>query len=167
VTRLRIAGAALAAAALLLSIGCKADGGASANASAAVTLLPVTITSVNGAHVFTVEVARTEDEQKNGLMYRTDIPKNGGMLFAPYPAVGPSPQVASFWMKNTPSALDILFVRPDGTIAHIAENTVPFSTTPVDSGEPVSAVLEILGGRAADLGISEGDKVSWAGQAKP
>jgi uncharacterized membrane protein (UPF0127 family) len=66
-------------------------------------------------------------------------------------------------MKNTPSPLDIIFIRADGTIAHIAENTVPFSETPIPSGEPVAAVLEINGGRARDLGIVEGDLVTWPG----
>jgi len=94
-------------------------------------------------------------------MYRTDIPADGGMLFAPYPAGGGAPREASFWMKNTPTSLDIVFIRADGTIAHIAENTVPLSEDQVRSGEPVAAVLEILGGKAAELGISPGDKVSW------
>jgi hypothetical protein len=67
-------------------------------------------------------------------------------------------------MKNTPSPLDILFIRPDGTIARIAENTVPQSEAQIPSGEPVSAVLELRGGRALDLGISEGDHVSWQGR---
>ncbi|MEJ8629013.1 DUF192 domain-containing protein [Sphingomonas sp. I4] len=64
-------------------------------------------------------------------------------------------------MKNTPTSLDILFLRADGTIARIAENTAPFSQTPIPSGEPVAAVLELVGGRSAELGISEGDSVSW------
>lgn len=119
----------------------------------------VTIRSANGAHAFQVELARTAAEQQRGLMYRTDIRKDGGMLFAPYPPEGGPPREASFWMENTPTPLDIIFVRPDGTIARIAENTVPFDKTPIPSGEPVSAVLEILGGRAAELGIAEGDKV--------
>ena len=71
--------------------------------------------------------------------------------------------LATFWMKNTPSALDILFLRADHSIAHIAENAVPFSEAQIPSVEPAAAVLEIPGGRAADLGISEGDKVSWPG----
>jgi uncharacterized membrane protein (UPF0127 family) len=96
-------------------------------------------------------------------MYRTGLADDYGMLFWPYPPDGP-PRAASFWMKNTPSPLDILFIRPDGTIAHIAENTVPQSEVPVGSGEPVNAVLELRGGRALDLGIAEGDHVSWAGQ---
>lgn len=122
---------------------------------------PVTIVTAKGSHVFRVEIAATPAEQEQGLMFRTDIPKDGGMLFTPYPGDGSPPREASFWMKNTPSALDIIFIRPDGTIATIAENTVPFSETPVASGEPVNAVLEILGGRSAELGIAAGDKVTW------
>lgn len=121
----------------------------------------VTIASANGAHAFAVEMAKTPAEQERGLMFRTNIPKDAGMLFAPYPADGGGPREASFWMKNTPSALDIIFIRADGTIARIAENTVPFSEAPVASGEPVASVLEINGGRSAELGIAEGDKVSW------
>jgi uncharacterized membrane protein (UPF0127 family) len=124
------------------------------------TVLPLTIASSNGNHVFRVERAITPAEQEKGLMYRTDLTDDGGMLFWPYPPTG-DPKVASFWMKNTPSSLDIIFIRKDGSIAHIAENTTPLSEEPVDSGEPVGAVLEIKGGRASALGISEGDKVSW------
>jgi uncharacterized membrane protein (UPF0127 family) len=130
---------------------------------AAVKTMPLTITSTNGAHAFKVEIAKTAAEQARGLMYRTDLKPDGGMIFWPYPAGGGAPREASFWMKNTPSPLDILYIRPDGTIARIAENTVPFSETPIPSGEPVGAVLEIMGGRAAALGIAEGDRVSWAG----
>ena len=125
----------------------------------------LTVTSTNGAHDFTVEIAKTSDEQERGLMFRTNIPKDGGMLFAPYPPDGP-PREATFWMKNTPSSLDIIFIRADGTIAHIADNAVPFSEARIPSGEPVSAVLEINGGRAAELGIAEGDKVTWAGHGR-
>lgn len=123
--------------------------------------IALTISGPKGSHDFQVEVAKTEPEQQRGLMFRTDIPKDGGMLFAPYPPDGGAPRVASFWMKNTPSSLDILFIRPDHTIARIAENTVPLSETPIPSGEPVAAILEINGGRAGELGIDEGDKVSW------
>ena len=139
------------------------DGAATSATSEQARTIAVTVTSSNGAHIFTVETAKTEQEQQRGLMFRTDIPANGGMLFAPYPPSGGAPKEASFWMKNTPSPLDIIFIRADGTIATIAENTVPFSETPVPSGEPVAAVLEIRGGRAAELGIAEGDKVTWAG----
>jgi uncharacterized membrane protein (UPF0127 family) len=161
---MRVLGTAFAAAALLMSSACKGNADANAAAPAAMAQLQVTITSSNGAHRFSVEVARTDAEQERGLMYRTGIPADSGMLFAPYPAEGGGPKEASFWMEHTPSPLDIIFIRPDGTIARIAENTVPFSQDRIMSGEPVSAVLEINGGRSAELGIAEGDKVSWAGQ---
>ena len=123
----------------------------------------VTVTGPGGRHVFQAEVADTAAKQERGLMYRTDLKPDDGMLFAPYPPGGP-PKVANFWMKNTPTPLDIVFIRQDGTIAHIAENTVPFSQDIVSSGEPVTAVLELVGGRTAETGVSEGDKVSWTGR---
>ena len=130
-------------------------------APAAVQMVPLTIASANGPHVFLVELAKTAAAQEAGLMYRTDLKPDGGMLFWPYPPDGGPPRQATFWMKNTPSPLDILFIRPDHSIAHIAENAVPFSEAMIPSVEPAAAVLEIRGGRAADLGIAEGDKVSW------
>ncbi len=157
---MKMRGLLLPLALCVLPAGC-ATGDDSGNTAAAARTLAVTIASKNGPHAFEVEQAKTSGEQERGLMFRTDIADTGGMLFYPYPPDGP-PREASFWMKNTPSALDIIFIRPDGTIAHIAENAVPFDETPLSSGEPVGAVLEIKGGRAAALGIAEGDKVSWA-----
>jgi len=133
---------------------------------AVVATMPLTIASTNGTHAFTVEIAKTDAEQQRGLMFRTDLKPDGGMIFWPYPAGGGAPREANFWMKNTPSPLDIVYIRPDGTIARIAENTVPFSEVPIPSGEPVGAVLELMGGRAAALGIAEGDRVTWAGGPK-
>lgn len=145
--------------------GCAEPGAAEgAKAGAERAMVAVTVTTMDGTkHDFRVEQARTREEQNQGLMFRPDIPENGGMLFYPYPAEGGGPREASFWMRNTPSPLDILFIRTDGSIARIAENTVPFSDTPIPSGEPVGAVLELRGGRAAELGISPGDTVSWTG----
>ncbi|MBO9624578.1 MAG: DUF192 domain-containing protein [Sphingomonas sp.] len=158
--------AAVAAAALLVSGACAGGATAqeSASKAAAQVAAPralVTIQTRSGARQFNVEIARTVEEQERGLMYRTNLPPDGGMLFTPYPAEGGGPREASFWMKNTPSPLDILFIRPDGTIATIAANAVPFSEKTLRSGEPVSAVLEINGGKAAELGIAPGDKVTW------
>jgi uncharacterized membrane protein (UPF0127 family) len=138
----------------------------------AVRVVPVTVEGPGGRHVFRAELAGTAAEQERGLMYRTGLAPDFGMLFAPYPPDGGPPRLASFWMRNTPSALDIVFIRADGTIARIAENAVPFSETPVLSGEVVAAVLEVPGGRTAELGIGEGDRVSWpkaavAGDAAP
>jgi uncharacterized membrane protein (UPF0127 family) len=147
-----------------LTVGCaKSDLASATNAQTPAGTIAVTITSSNGKHVFQVEQAKTPAQQERGLMYRTDLTDTGGMLFWPYPPEGGAPKQASFWMKNTPSALDLIFIRTDGTIAHIAENAVPYDETPILSGEPVSAVLEIKGGRAAALGIAEGDKVIWRG----
>ncbi len=150
----------LAATLLLASLGgCKKDVG---DEKAALAKTELTVTTADGtAHRFTVEVAATEQQQQQGLMYRPPLAPDAGMLFAPYPPDGGPPRAANFWMRNTPSPLDILFIRPDRTIATIAENTVPFSEAPVPSGEPVSAVLELGGGRAAELGIAAGDKVTW------
>ncbi len=149
----------VAALLLLLAVGgCRS---ADAPVADGRTGVPVTVKGAGGAHVFRAELARTAAEQARGLMYRTDLKPDDAMLFAPYPAEGGGPKVASFWMKNTPTALDIVFIRADGTIARIAENTVPFSEDQVSSGEPVAAVLELVGGRAAETGVSEGDRVSW------
>lgn len=149
--------------ALLLLAAC--SGGQPAQ-NAPAGQVDVTVTSSNGAHRFVVDAARTVAEQEKGLMYRTSIPADGGMLFYPYPpdkdGKHQPPRDTGFWMKNTPSALDIVFIRANGTIARIAENAVPFDESVVRSGEPVGAVLELRGGRTAELGIAAGDKVSWA-----
>lgn len=157
--------AAIAATLLLVTPGCNAasDAAAGANAQAAYKRTVVSIRSTDGKmHKFNAEIADTVDLQQRGLMYRTDLGPDYAMLFAPYPPDGP-PRVASFWMQNTPTSLDIVFIRADGTIATIAENTTPFSTDQIPSGEPVAAVLEVVAGRTAALGISEEDRVSWSG----
>ena len=121
-------------------------------------IVPLEILSASGTHRFNVEVARTPDQQSQGLMFRNSLAADMGMIF-PFP----QPRMASFWMRNTLIPLDMIFIRADGTIARIAANTVPGSEESVLSGEPVAAVLEIRGGRAAELGIREGDRVSWQG----
>jgi len=118
--------------------------------------IPLTIKSSTGKHRFTVEVAQTPEQQAQGLMFRQSLAANQGMIFPRNP-----PGDASFWMKNTLIPLDLVFIRPDGSIARIAENAVPMSLDPIPSLEPVGAVLEIAGGRAAQLGIKPNDKVTW------
>jgi uncharacterized membrane protein (UPF0127 family) len=127
-------------------------------AATAAPVAPLSIRSGDTVHAFKVELARTPAEQARGLMYRTALASDAGMLFLFDP-----PERASFWMKNTYIPLDMLFIRGDGTIARIAANTTPLSLAPVDAGETVSAVLEIAGGQAAASGIREGDRVSWPG----
>lgn len=151
--------ARLGCVALLLCgvLACKSDpimGAAQAQGS----LVPLSIKTPKTIHRFRVEVARTADEQARGLMFRESLPADGGMIFPMKP-----PRVASFWMKNTVIPLDMIFIRADGTIARIASETVPYSLEPVDSGEPVVAVLELAGGKATALGIAEEDTVTWEG----
>ncbi len=152
----------LCAAALLG--GCRAEPASNVSqpvparaAPSGLDIVPLTISSGSRVHRFRVEVARTDEQQEQGLMFRERLGADEGMIF---PFSFPRP--ASFWMRNTLIPLDMLFVREDGTIARIAANTVPLSEEPVNSrGELVAAVLELRGGRAAELGISEGDRVDW------
>ena len=148
--------AALAALAAATSLSACTSGSQAETKDKAATI-PLTVRTAGvGELKFQVEVARTPEEQERGLMFRTSLPANGGMIF-PYDP----PRPASFWMKNTLIPLDMIFIRKDGTIARIVDNTTPESLEPVQSGEPVAAVLELAGGRAAELGLAEGDKVAW------
>lgn len=118
--------------------------------------IPLVIHSSGRAHRFTVEVAETPAEQQTGMMFRRSLGPDRGMIF-PYSP----PQTVGFWMRNTFIPLDMVFIRADGTIARIATG-VPQSLDSVSSYEPVVAVLEIAGGRAAELGIKEGDRVTYS-----
>ena len=120
--------------------------------------MPLTVTTAAGkTHRFIVEVARTPEEQARGLMDRQSLAPDRGMVFPYQP-----PQPVAFWMKNTLIPLDMIFIAPGGRILRIEPNTVPHSLEPVGSGEPVEAVLELAGGRSAELGIAAGDKVEWS-----
>lgn len=103
---------------------------------------------------FHVELAKTGAQKSQGLMYRTDMPENEGMLF-----LFNSPSKLSFWMKNTLIPLDMLFLHPDGTIHHIHHNAKPQDETSITSKYDSKAVLELNGGTADKMGIKEGDKV--------
>lgn len=107
-------------------------------------------------HTFKVELAHTDNSQARGLMFRTELGDFEGMLFPSF-----EPRERSFWMKNTPLSLDVIFVGDDGKITNIVSNTVPFSMSPIRSSGLASAVLEIRAGRAETLGISAGDKVEY------
>lgn len=114
------------------------------------------ITGRTNTHSFTVEIARTSSQQARGLMFRTELADDKGMIF-PFADA----RMAGFWMKNTVIPLDIIFIRADGKIENIAANTTPYSTDPVESTAPVAAVLELRGGLTAELGIKPGDSVHW------
>lgn len=151
----------MAMAAALLAPLAACGGSGVTNESALAT---VTIRTEQGVRTFHMEVADTAAKQERGLQFRSQIPADGGLLNAPYPPDGGEPKEVDFWTKNVPISVDFIFVRADGTIARIAENAVPQSEDLIPSGEPVAAVLEIRGGRSAELGIAPGDVVSWPGQ---
>ena len=112
------------------------------------------IASKTGVHVFQVELAVTPEEHERGLMFRRELPDGQGMLFDFH-----FDQNVAFWMKNTYISLDMLFIRGDGRILRIAENTEPFSERNIPSGGPVRGVLEVIAGTAKKLGIAAGDRV--------
>ena len=121
------------------------------------SIIPLSVANRAGErHVFAVEVAVTQAQQARGLMFRTALGPGEGMLFPLVP-----PREASFWMKNTVIPLDIIFIGPDRRILNIAANTVPYSEAPVLSAGRAAAVLELAGGRAAQLGLAPGDAVDW------
>ena len=113
------------------------------------------IASKTGVHAFSVEMATTEAEREKGLMYRKSLPEGQGMLFDFH-----HDQEVGFWMKNTYIPLDMIFIRSDGRIMRIAENTEPLSEKIVPSNGAVRAVLEVIGGTARKLGIAPGDRVA-------
>ena len=125
--------------------------------AAAQTVEPLTIVTSSGSQAFQVEVARNDADRAQGLMYRRSMATDHGMLFD-FRRVEP----VSMWMQNTYLSLDMLFIRPDGSIARVAENTEPLSTRIIPSGEPVLAVLELVAGTARRLGIKAGDTVQHA-----
>lgn len=150
---------AIAASALALG-GCSGGGAAGKGdgpvAASGLQTVPLTITAGDRVHRFTVEVAASEAEQARGLMGRTELGPNEGMIF-PFR----QPKFASFWMRNTLIPLDMFFIRADGSIDRIAENTIPNDETPIASGGEVAAVLELAGGSAARLGIDESAIIRW------
>ena len=119
-------------------------------------IVPLTVTTTSGAHRFAAELADTPQSQARGLMFRTELGPAEAMIF-PFSA----PRQASFWMRNTVIPLDIIFIGQDRRILNIAANTVPYSEDRILSEGPAAAVLELAGGRAAELGIAPGDRVDW------
>ena len=105
-------------------------------------------------HDFTVEMALTPEQQTIGLMFRTEVAPNEGMIFD-----WGTPRESSMWMRNTLVPLDMVFIAADGRIIRIAERTVPLSLTPIGSGGPVRATLELRGGITEQLDIRVGDRV--------
>lgn len=121
----------------------------------AASIQPLEIVTKNGVHVFSVEMATTDAEREKGLMYRKELPDGKGMLFD----FSPEQQI-SMWMKNTFISLDMIFIRADGRILRIAENTEPQSLAIISSGGLAKGVLEVIAGTAQKYGIVPGDRVA-------
>ncbi len=115
------------------------------------------VTSSGAAHIFAVELALTGEARAQGLMNRTDLGPNQGMLFD----FGQEREV-TMWMRNTPLSLDMIFIQADWQVSHVAANTTPFSEAIISSNGPVRYVLEVNAGRAAALGIVPGSKATLA-----
>ncbi len=115
----------------------------------------LTIVSRDGTrHAFNVEMALTGEQQTVGLMFRTSVPADGGMLFD-----WGTPRDSTMWMRNTVSPLDMVFINQDGTIRRIVEDTVPQSLGIIESRGPVRATLELAAGTAKRLDLRAGDRV--------
>lgn len=115
------------------------------------------IQTARGPQRFRVELADTDMSRSRGMMFRTSMAPDAGMLFD-----FKQEQMASFWMRNTLLPLDMLFIRADGTILNIHQRAIPRDETGINSTGPVRAVLEVNGGTTARLGIKAGDKVEHA-----
>jgi uncharacterized membrane protein (UPF0127 family) len=148
VARRQLLGWARAAALLLFAAAAPAGGATALEQS------PLTIETGDGRFEFQVELAATPEERAKGLMFRDSLADDRGMLFD----FG-EPKPVAMWMRNTYIPLDIIFIRADGSIARIARNAEPLSDAVIDSGEPVTAVLELRGGLTGERGIDAGDRV--------
>ena len=120
------------------------------------TVVPLTVTTASGVHAFNVEVAATFGEQERGLMFRAVMGADEGMIFPMDPA-----RATAFWMKSTVIPLDIIFIGADHKVLNIAANAVPYDLDPLPSQGNAAGVLELIGGRAAAIGLKPGDTVRW------
>jgi uncharacterized protein len=107
-----------------------------------------------GEHAFWVEIADTEEERGRGLMFRDPLADDRGMLFQ-----FPDMAERGFWMENTPSPLDIVYIDDQGRIVSIARHTTPFSRQVLPSYGAAKGVLEVRAGRTEEIGAEPGDVV--------
>ena len=139
---------------LAVAVSLLAPPPAAGQALPAAELQNLEIVTKGGVRSFSVELAATDEELSRGLMFRTELPEGSGMLFD-----FKQDRPVSMWMKNTPLSLDMIFIRSDGVIVRVAENTTPQSTREISSGAPAKAVLEVIAGTSRKLGIAAGDRV--------
>lgn len=139
---------------LMFGIGLLATAGATNADDIEFPTTELWIETDDARHPFTIEVAETRQQLSRGLMFRSELAPDAGMMFDYDP-----PQHVSMWMKNTLIPLDMLFVRENGVIGRIAAWTTPLSLESIRSGEPVRAVIELKGGLTGQLGIKVGHKI--------
>lgn len=140
------------AAGLFLLAGCAGAG--TATGPNGDPLEPLTVVTATGEHRFMVEIADDAAERERGLMHREPLAADRGMLFQ-FPDVAER----AFWMHNTPSSLDIIYIDPYGRIVSIAERAAPNSDALIPSNGPAMGVLELRAGRADEIGAKPGDRV--------
>lgn len=112
------------------------------------------IHTATGDYGFTVEVVDTPEARAKGLMFRQSLAKDAGMLFD-----FRQEQQTAFWMQNTFIPLDMVFIAANGEVKTVHANAIPHDTTSIPSQVPVQFVLEIPGGRSAEIGLKPGDRV--------
>lgn len=129
--------------------------GAPVSVAEQVPVAVVKIQTGTGEYFFNTEIATTDRQRQNGLMYRKIMAKDAAMLFR-----WQYPQPISMWMKNTYISLDMIFIDAKGQVVNIARRTTPLSLETVSSNGPASAVLEVVAGTADAIGLKAGDKVN-------
>ena len=140
-----------------LLVALLAGPGAAGAEDIAFDIVELVIETADARHRFTVELADSPRRRERGLMFRTELAADRGMLFDYVTS-----QPVAMWMKNTLIPLDMLFVDKGGIIRRIESWTTPLSLAPIVSGGPVRAVIELRGGIARQLGIEPGDRVLHA-----
>lgn len=128
----------------------------SSDGQPALPTIPLTLVTASGKHKYTVELARTAEQQSAGMMFRKAMARNRGMLFPFEP-----PRPVAFWMENTVLSLDLVFINPDGRVGKIAARATPFSRDMINRYEATAAVLELIAGEAARIGLRPGDRAIY------
>lgn len=141
-------------AACLALTGAGAEAGDSVSTIAGLPRSELQVVTASGTHRFQVWIAADDQSRERGLMFVRKLPPDEGMLF-----LFERPQFAAFWMKNTYLSLDLIFIRADGVVVNVAENARPLTLDPIPSAAPVKAVLELIAGTAAKIGLAAGDRV--------
>ena len=110
--------------------------------------------SDNELKYFIVEIANNDKLRSLGFMGRTDIPEGTGMLF-----IWNDEAYRNFWMKNTPSSLDIIFFDKNGNFINVHENTIPYSLDNIPSLKPSKYVLELIAGSSKKFNLYHHSKI--------